>query len=113
MWYQVVDKGHLPDNWVETSCTLMFSYAMARAVEAGYLPETPYLAASRAAFEGVVANKLSYSGGYIYLTGTVSVGSLGSSGTYSYYVYSGTTNNDIKGVAAFMRAALIYERMTP
>lgn len=117
MWYQVLDKGTLPDNWVETSCSLMFSYAFARAVEAGYLPEVPYLAASRTAFEGVVANKLSYSSGYIVLTGTVSVGSLGGynsySGGYSYYVNSGTTTNDIKGVGAFMRAALQYEKMTP
>jgi len=127
MWYQVMDKGYMSDNWVETSCSAMFSYALARAVEQGYLSEDPYLAISRTAFEGIVANKLSYGGdGYIDLTGTVTVGSLGSyytyEGGYYYYVHSDHTStneygasskNDMKGVAAFMRAALQYEKMTP
>jgi unsaturated rhamnogalacturonyl hydrolase len=117
MFYQVVDKGYMTDNWVETSCTLMFSYAFARAVEQGYLPADPYLAASRAAFESVVAHRLTYPGGYILLKGTVSVGSLSGyttySGGYSYYVHSGKTDNDYKGVGAFMRAALQYEKMIP
>jgi unsaturated rhamnogalacturonyl hydrolase len=118
LWYQVVDKAGYSGNYTETSCSAMFSYALARAVEQGYLPEVPYLAISRTAFEGLVANKLSYVGGYISLKDTVSVGSLSGyntySGGYAYYVgvdHSGL--NDYKGVGAFMRAALQYEKMTP
>ena len=121
MWWQVVNKGYprttYPTNYTETSCTAMFSYALGKAVEKGYLPADPYLAVSRTAFESLRRYKLSYSGGYISLKDTVQVGSLGTGGgTYSYYmnrVSCPLVTNDIKGVGAFMRAALQYEKMTP
>jgi unsaturated rhamnogalacturonyl hydrolase len=118
MWWQVVNKGYpradYPTNYTETSCTAMFSYALAKAVEKGYLPADPYLAVSRTAFESLVAYKLSYVSGYISLKDTVSVGSLGGTGDYNYYVtQSHNIPNDIKGVGAFMRAALQYEKMSP
>ncbi len=120
MWWQVVDKGYpratYPTNWTESSCTAMFSYAIGRAVDKGYITSDPnfYRSVSRTGFEGLVANKLTYVGGYISLKDTVSVGSLGGystySGGYSYYVNSGKTTNDFKGVGALMRAALQYEK---
>ena len=124
MWWQVVDKGYprttYPTNYTETSCTAMFSYALAKAVEKGYLPADPYLAVSRAGYEGLVANKLTYVSGYISLKDTVGVGSLGGyttySGGYAYYMDRNKCPlviNDLKGVGAFMRAALQYEKMSP
>jgi unsaturated rhamnogalacturonyl hydrolase len=120
MWWQVVDKGYpratYPTNYTETSCTAMFSYALARAVEQGYLPADPYLAVSRIALESLVAYKLTYVGGYISLKDTVLVGSLSGAGNYAYYVSRTScplVTNDYKGVGAFMRAALQYEKMTP
>jgi unsaturated rhamnogalacturonyl hydrolase len=118
MWWQIVNKGYpratYPTNYTETSCTAMFSYALAKAVEKGYLPADPYLAISRIAFESLFAYKLSYDvNGYISLKDTVSVGSLSGSGTYTYYVTQNKVTNDIKGVGAFMRAALQYEKMSP
>jgi unsaturated rhamnogalacturonyl hydrolase len=114
MWWQVVNKGYprttYSQNYTETSCTAMFSYALARAVEKGYLPADPYLAVSRVAFESMVRYKLTYVGGYINLKDTVEVGGPGS---YASYFYAAKKINDIKGVAAFMRAALQYEKMTP
>jgi len=35
LWYQVVDKGHRPENWHDTSGSAMFVYAIQRAVELG------------------------------------------------------------------------------
>lgn len=32
LWYQVVDKGSDPLNWVETSSTCMFTYTLPKAV---------------------------------------------------------------------------------
>ena len=29
LWYQVVPKGDKTDNWTETSCSCLFTYAMA------------------------------------------------------------------------------------
>jgi unsaturated rhamnogalacturonyl hydrolase len=120
MWWQVMDKGYpratYPQNYTESSCTAMFSYALARAVEQGYLPADPYLAVSRTAFEGLRRYKLSYDvNGYISLKDTVLVGSLGAPTVdYNYYVTQQHSHlNDLKGVGALMRAALQYEKMTP
>ena len=35
LWFQVVDKGHLPDNWCDTSGSAMFVYTLQRASELG------------------------------------------------------------------------------
>ena len=119
MWWQVVDKAGYSGNYTETSCSAMFSYALAKAVEKGYLPEVPYLAVSRAGFEGLRRYKLTYDiYGYISLKDTVLVGSLSGAGNYAYYVDQSPSvcprvTNDYKGVGAFMRAALQYEKMTP
>jgi unsaturated rhamnogalacturonyl hydrolase len=37
-WFQVVDKGSVPGNWTETSCSSMYTYTIAKSVERGYLP---------------------------------------------------------------------------
>jgi rhamnogalacturonyl hydrolase YesR len=49
MWYQVLDMGSDPRNWVETSCTGMFVFALATGVKQGWLPEVPY---KQAALDG-------------------------------------------------------------
>jgi unsaturated rhamnogalacturonyl hydrolase len=114
MWWQVVNKGYpratYPQNYTETSCTAMFSFALAKAVEKGYLPADPYLAVSRTAFESLRRYKLSYVDGYISLKDIVEVGG---PGNYASYFYAAKKTNDIKGIGAFMRAAVQYEKMTP
>jgi len=37
LWYQVVDKGNLPGNWLETSSSCMYTYTLSRAIERGYI----------------------------------------------------------------------------
>ncbi len=49
MWRQVLDD---PDSWEETSCTAMFAYSIARAVNRGWIDESN-MAIARKAFEGV------------------------------------------------------------
>jgi unsaturated rhamnogalacturonyl hydrolase len=120
MWWQVVNKGYprtaYPTNWVESSCTGMFSYSIGKALEKGYLDPNYsdyYRAASRTGYEGLVANKVSYdTSGYVKLT-TI-CGSTSAGPNYAYYVgLSKATDNDFRGLAALMRAALQYEKMTP
>jgi unsaturated rhamnogalacturonyl hydrolase len=40
LWYQVVNKGHLPGNWVESSCSIMYTYAITRAVQLDYVDDS-------------------------------------------------------------------------
>ncbi len=38
LWYQVVDKGDNPQNWLETSSSSMYTYVTSMAVKKGYVP---------------------------------------------------------------------------
>jgi unsaturated rhamnogalacturonyl hydrolase len=37
LWYQIVDKGENPANWLETSSSSMYTYVTAMAVDRGYV----------------------------------------------------------------------------
>jgi rhamnogalacturonyl hydrolase YesR len=52
MWRQVLDY---PELWEETSCTAMFAYGIARAVNRGWIPAAN-IAVARKAFEGICRN---------------------------------------------------------
>src|ERR1043165_3966382 len=52
MWRQVLDK---PALWDETSCTAMFAYGIARAVNRGWI-DPSYMAMARKAFAGLSKN---------------------------------------------------------
>jgi len=39
LWWQVVDKGTVPGNWLETSSSSMYTFAMWMGVKRGYLPK--------------------------------------------------------------------------
>jgi unsaturated rhamnogalacturonyl hydrolase len=52
MWRQVLDHSEL---WEETSCTAMFAYGIARAVNRGWL-DPSYLPMARKAFAGISKN---------------------------------------------------------
>lgn len=115
LWWQIVDKGRprgqYPQNYIESSCSAMFSYALGKAAEKGYV-DNPYfyLEVSRKAYEGLLANKISYdSQGRLILIDTVKVGSLSGDGDYEYYVNVERVDNDYKGVGALMYATLQYE----
>lgn len=98
MWYQVVDKGGRDGNWVESSCTCLFSYAMAKAVRMG-LADKKYLDIAMKAFEGVINNSVEEKDGDL-LIGGVCIGT----GVCSYegYIERPTSINDLHGVGAFL-----------
>jgi len=39
LWYQIVDKGNVQGNWLETSASSMYTYAMWIGAKRGYLPK--------------------------------------------------------------------------
>ena len=51
LWHQLIDR---PDSYLETSCSAMFTYAVARAVNRGYI-EPRYAAVARSGWEGVMS----------------------------------------------------------
>jgi len=112
LWYQVIDKGGEPGNWIETSCSAMFTYAFAKGARKGYLNDS-YRANAKRSFDSLLKNYVYFDdAGKLYLGQTVKVGSLNfktSKGDYNYYVQSERRINDYKGLGAFLFAAIEWE----
>ena len=53
LWYQVIDYDGA-DNWPETSCSAMFTYAIVAGVKKGWLDEETYGPVARNAWIGLV-----------------------------------------------------------
>jgi unsaturated rhamnogalacturonyl hydrolase len=108
-----LDKGSLPDNWIETSCSAMFAYAFAKGATNGYLPAA-YLQKANNAFNSLINNYVYFdSEGHFYLTETVYVGTLNfktSDGSYNYYINVDRRINDFKGVAAFLYLTMALDK---
>lgn len=96
-WYQVVDKGDAPENWLENSCSCLYTAAIAKAVRTGILPEE-YLDYAKKGYEGVIRS-LQWNGDDL-LINNVCVGT--GVGDYTHYINRGTSENDLHGVGAFL-----------
>jgi unsaturated rhamnogalacturonyl hydrolase len=112
MWYQILDKPTAPKNYVETSSTLMFAYAMARGAREGWLP-AEFLQHALRATRGVLNHEVDLlPGNRMDIRGTVQVGSLGGNGGfYDYYVSVPVVTNDQKSIGAFMFLSLALSEM--
>src|SRR5829696_9525174 len=113
LWYQVLDKGGVKGNYLESSAACMFVYALAKGVRNGYLP-AGYMKTANDGYRGIQKEFVKYdaSGGFS-LAGTVSVAGLGGNpyrdGSYEYYVSEKVVTNDPKGIGAFLLAATEME----
>jgi unsaturated rhamnogalacturonyl hydrolase len=116
MWWQVLDLGGKEGNYLESSATSMFVYALAKGVRMGYLPAEPFLAAARKGYEGMVKQKVTIDAqGQVFLNGICSVAGLGGTpyrdGSFAYYISEKVVPNDFKGAGAFLLASLEIERL--
>lgn len=115
-WYQVLDRPGEPGNYIETSCTAMFSYSMLKGVRKGYL-DKKYLENAKRAYQGLIDNFIKVdAGGLVTMTQICGVAGLGGDpyrdGSYEYYIHEIIRNNDPKGVGPFIMASLEYEMLT-
>lgn len=98
LWYQVCDKVNDSRNWLETSCTCLFVYAIAKAVRMGYLHEI-YLKYAKKGYEGVINRlKMDENGGIIIDGVCIGTGI----GDYEFYLNRPTCANDLHGAGAFI-----------
>jgi unsaturated rhamnogalacturonyl hydrolase len=113
LWYQVMDRGGQKGNYLESSASCMFVYAIEKAVRRGYLP-VKYARVALRGYRGILSHFIQESpGGDLTLTGTVKGVGLGGNpyrdGSYEYYVSEKTASNDPKGVGAFLLASVEME----
>jgi unsaturated rhamnogalacturonyl hydrolase len=120
VWWDIVDLGGKEKNYLESSASAMFVYALARGVREGYLPEK-YMKAATRGWEGIKKEFIKTNAkGETDWEGTVSVSGLGGNpyrdGSFEYYMSEKLRTNDAKGLGPAIRAALemeAYERGWP
>ena len=98
LWYQVIDKGDRPENWLESSCTCLFVGAICKAVREGFLDES-YLEYAKKGYEGII-NRLRYDDDGDVIIDNICVGT--GVGDYDHYIARGTGENDLHGAGAFL-----------
>lgn len=115
LWYQVPDAPKRKGNYLESSASSMFVYALAKGVNRGYLPRDVFEPVIRKGYNGLV-NKLVRvdSDGSISLTQNCAVAGLGYTnnagrprdGSFEYYISEPIVDNDHKGVGPFILAGI-------
>ncbi|ORY55687.1 glycosyl hydrolase [Pseudomassariella vexata] len=111
-WWQVLDQPGREGNYIESSASAMFSYALLKGVRLGYLAtdsEAPTVAARAHTYLTSVF-AVREADGTLGYNGTVSVCSLNSTASYEYYVGQSLDYNSVLGSAAFVLASLEVER---
>ncbi|SCD19743.1 putative Rhamnogalacturonyl hydrolase [Proteiniphilum saccharofermentans] len=110
LWYQVLDKGDKPGNYLEASVSSMFMYSYAKAVNKGYIDQK-YRRIAEKAYDGlkkelIVKNE----DGTLTLTQCCSVGGLGGNpyrdGSFEYYISEKIRDNDSKATGPFIMGCL-------
>ncbi len=109
MWYQVVNMGGMTEkgNYLETSGSAIFAYAIYKGVRLGILDKSYKIYADKA-FNGICDKYLSAENDELHLGGICLVAGLGGKtmrdGTFAYYMSEPIVNDDAKGVAPLLLA---------
>ena len=136
VWYQVMDSPGREGNYMESTCSAMFTYVLLKAYRKGYVG-TKYRDAGIKAYRGIISNFIRVNDDKtISLTNCCSVAGLGPAATdeviaamkqvnpkgsvkenrrrdggYAYYLSEPIRDNDAKGLGPFIWASLEMEMM--
>lgn len=113
LWYQVVDQGGKEGNYLESSASCMFVYALTKAVTKGYI-DSKFLNIAKRGYQGILKNFIEVDkAGLVQLHQACSVAGLGGEpyrdGSYEYYISEKIRSNDPKAVGPFILASLELE----
>jgi len=113
----IYNKGTLP-NYLESSCSCMFTYAFFKGVRLGLLEKDIYLPVAEKAYNGLIKSFIVENGGKISVIQSCRSAGLGPSnnpsrtGTANYYLCGkdvGITQNEGKAIGTFIMASLENE----
>ena len=136
VWYQVMDSPGREGNYLESTCSAMFTYALLKAYRKGYVG-AKYRDAGIKAYKGIINNFIKVNDDKtISLTNCCSVAGLGPAATpeveaamkqvnpkgsvkenrrrdggYAYYLSEPIRDNDAKGLGPFIWASLEMEML--
>ena len=114
-WYQVLDQGDRPGNYLEASASCMFVYALAKGARLGYLGEEAREAAHKG-YRGILEQFVTVGdAGLVSVHQICSVGGLGGTpyrdGSFEYYIGEKVMSDEYKGVGAFILASTEMEKL--
>ena len=136
LWYQVMDSPEREGNYLESTCSAMFTYAMLKASRLGYVGEKYQKAAIRA-YQGMIDHFIRVNADKtISLTNCCAVAGLGPAaipevvealkrinpkgavkenrrrdGSFAYYLSEPVRDDDGKGIGPFIWASLEMEAL--
>lgn len=114
LWFQVLNQGGREGNYLEGSGSAMYIYAYARGAHKGYL-DKKFLAVAEKAFDSFIKELVTVDeNGKVTIHNICGGCGLGGNpyrdGSYEYYVNEKRIDNDTKGVAPFIMAAIELNR---
>jgi len=110
LWYQVLNQVGREGNYIEGSGSVMFIYVFARGAHKGYLDQR-FLGIANESFDAMVETLISKDENGLLTMHNICGGcGLGGNpyrdGSYEYYINEKRVDNDPKGVAPFIIAAI-------
>lgn len=112
LFYQLIALPEMAGNYLETSGSLMVSYAILKGCRLGALLSEKYLAAGMDIFEEITKQKLYEKDGMVHLRDTCAVAGLGPrherDGSAAYYLSEPVVDDDPKGMGVFMMTYCEY-----
>lgn len=115
-WYQVLDQGGREGNYLEGSGTALYTYAMAKGANKGYLDQKYYDIASQAfddmVKEFIITDEADGLPTMVRICGSCGLGGSPKyrDGSYEYYTTEKIVPNDTKGVGPFILAAIELDK---
>jgi unsaturated rhamnogalacturonyl hydrolase len=115
VWYQVLDMGDRKGNYLESSASSMFIYAIAKGINKGYIDKS-LAPAVNTGYEGLLRQFVELDEkGLVNLKNVCSVAGLGGNpyrdGSFTYYISEPVATNDFKGIGPFILACVEVEKL--
>lgn len=107
LWYQVVDQGDRADNWLETSCSSLFTLTLAKAINNGHI-EQKYKETALKGYNGLLTQLYFDEQDSLRMPG-ICIGT--GVGDYSHYINRPTSENDLHGIGSFVMACVEIQRL--
>ena len=112
MWFQVLDQPYREGNYLEATCSAMFTYAWLKGCRLGFLGNREGAVQS---YESLLKTFVTEEDGLVNLNRCCEVAGLGGKenrrGDYDYYINEKVRSNDPKGIGPLIWAALEYEML--
>ena len=112
MWFQVLDQPYREGNYLEATCSAMFTYAWLKGCRLGVLGNPD---GAKQSYLSMLDTFVTEEEGLVNLNQCCEVAGLGGKdnrrGDYDYYINERVRANDPKGIGPLIWAALEYERL--